>query len=119
MEEKRGGSMRDTFGLHRMDEAQIIHVARHVREKFGDPMSRLAMPGKIPQRLHHALQAAPLAGVGDHARVVESDHFSVLLLEERLVIERVDVAWTALHEKEDDALRTRAVMWLLGSEGIL
>jgi hypothetical protein len=118
MEEQCGRTVSDTFGLHRMNEAEVINMPGHVREEIGNPMAGFAVPGKIPGRFHDALETAALAGIGDNAGVVEGEHFAILLREQRFVIKRVDVTWAALHEDENDALRPGAKMRLAGSKGI-
>ena len=116
MQEQRRRTVRHPFRLQRMDETQIIHMPRHVWKQFGNPMPRFAMPREIPQRLHHSLQTSPLASVGNYPRVIERHHFPIFFLQERFVIERIHMARPALHEDEDDPLRSRDEMRMLGGK---
>src|SRR6266498_1646779 len=86
-----------------MDEAEIIDVPRDARKQLARPAPALAVLAELPRRFHHALIGAAIARIGDRSGVVEWKLLPVIALEPRLVIERVDLAWSALHEKEDDA----------------
>jgi hypothetical protein len=105
MEEQRGRTVSDAFGLERMNEAKVIDVIRHVREEFGDPASALTVLAEFPKRFHDALlRGFFFAAVGDVARVVEIKHLAVAFEKSGLVIERVEMARAALHENENDAV---------------
>ncbi len=119
MEKKRCGSVRHTFRLHRMNETELVHMPRHLREKLAHPATRLPVPREFPGRLHDPLFGGALAGIGERAGVVEAQLPAVLFLEQRLVIESIHLAGPALHEEEDDAPGARPELRRVGSPGIV
>ncbi len=106
MKEERRGSMGDAFGVHAVQEAEIIDVAGHVRKQLGDPAAGFAVLGEFPGRLHDSLRRIAFAGVGSLAGVVKRHLLAIVRGEPRLVVERIDLADAALHEQKDDALGT-------------
>jgi hypothetical protein len=90
------------FGLHRVDETEIIHVSGHFGKQFTDPSTALPILLELPERLHDPLRGTTLAGIGDGASVVEAEHFAIFTVEQGFVIESIDLAGTTLHENEDD-----------------
>ena len=82
--------------MHRVDEADVVHAPPDVRKEITDLDPALAVFAETPKRLEN-LAGAPLIAVD----VVQWDRLVVVLLEQRLVVERVHVGGTALHETED------------------
>ena len=109
VEKERGGSVRDTLGVHALQEAQVIDHSGHVREEFGRPVAALAALLEFPKRLHHPHRGTH-AGLGERAGIVEVERNAVLLHHLRLVVEGIDVADTACHEQKDDALGLREMV---------
>lgn len=118
MQKQRRGTMRDPFRVDRMEKAQIVDVPVDFRKQVARPAAALAMLAKLPQRLHHPLRRTAPAGVGNNPRVVEGNVLPVALVEQRLVVIRIDVAHAALHEQKDHPFRPRRKMDRLRSERI-
>ncbi len=81
--------------VHRREHAQVVRALRHVRKKLAHPLPALSMLRELPRRseqLRRALVAA---------------RFAVIALEQRLVVKRVHMRHTALHEHHDHPLRLR------------
>src|SRR6188474_2325310 len=94
-----------------MNEAKVVYVLCHLREKFGNPAPCLAMLPELPERLHDALgRAGFLAGVGDVARVIETEHLAVFAGQQGLVFESIYMARTTLHKNVNGASRFRSEM---------
>src|SRR4051812_5966952 len=83
-------------------------------KQLRDPLARLAVLLEAPFRADDpplALCATATFGFDLYRLAVEGIHL-------RLVVERVDMAWSAIHEQEDHALGLGRVMRRLGSEWI-
>ena len=113
MQEQRRGSVSDSLGVDGMQDAKIVDLPRGLGEQLGNLTSGLPVTSKLPGGLHHALRRSPFTCLGDRTRIVKRHHLVMLLREQRLVIERIDVTRSALHEQEDDALGARLKVWLL------
>ena len=87
-----------------------VDVPGGMREQFRNPPPRVAMLAETPGGLHHPLGRAPLPGVGDGARVIKWHLRAIAGGQQRLVVERVDLTGTSLHEQEDDSLRPGGVV---------
>jgi hypothetical protein len=88
-----------------LQKADVIHVPGNVGEKFTDMVTALAMPLEFPGR------GQQVAGVGkSDARLVEGQRFAMITLQQRLVVEGVEMRRTALHEEKNDALGPRPKM---------
>ena len=85
-----------------LDEAQVIHSLRDMREEIAHPCAGFAVLLKLPRTREKILCLRKL-----HARFREWKRLAVIALKQRLVIEGVDLRRSAMHEQEDDALRTR------------
>ena len=89
----------------------------HVREKLRYPCSVLTSALEIPKRFHDAL-------IGAHSRfrqnalIGEIQHAAVAAIQLRLVIEAIDLADPAGHEKEDYPLRFGNDMGKLWEKGV-
>ena len=90
------------FGSHRVEECNVVDTAGQVREQLADPLAGLAVLMELPARLDDS----PLIFVPAAAEGFDVDRFSIHADHRRLIVERVDMARTAIHEQEDDALRT-------------
>ena len=80
-------------------------MSGQVREKLADRDAALAVLLEFERR---AQQVAGLAR--NDARLGERQGLAVVAIEERLVIEGVDLRGAAMHEQEDDALGPRGKM---------
>src|SRR5438105_1628133 len=97
-----------------MNESDVIHTARQVREQSADPLARLAVLLELPLGSHDPpLIAMPAAAVRAHG-----DGPAVEWVKCWLVIEGIDLAWAAVHEQKDDALGLRREMRLPWRQGI-
>ena len=86
--------------MHRVDHAEVVDAAGHVREQLADPARR---SGRAAANFNgEREQVARLAR--DDARLGERQRLAVVALEQRLVVERVDLRRAAVHEQEDDPL---------------
>jgi hypothetical protein len=105
MELQHRAAMSRIGAMERMDKAEIIHAACHAGEKRTDPGAAGAMPVKAPGG------AEQIARAGErHAWTVERIRPAMIALQERLVIEGVNVGRAAFHEQEDDTLGPRCMM---------
>ena len=97
-------------GGHRVEERNLVHVPGDVREKAAHPLAALAVLHEVPLWPHDAAQVF-------FAATPEGLHLNRLAVERiqlRLVVERVHVAWPAVHEQENHALglaRQRRIPW--------
>ena len=105
-----------------MEEGDVVDTSPDVGKEIGDILPALAVGFELPLRLDDTalvfLAAAP-EGLHRDRLPVHPDHL-------RLVVEGIDVARTAIHEQEDDALglafhhgRTRRQWIGTRSEGFL
>jgi len=106
--------MIEAFGVHRMDHAQIVHVNRNVRKQFARPQATLPVLLPAKGRAHQFAQLA--AGHFLGLRYTAGNVAAVVLLQLRLVIERIDVARPAHHEQEDHPLGSWSEMWHAGRQ---
>ena len=97
----------DRFGMHRADQADVVDNRRRMRHQFaqGNP----ALPMSLERVLRgHGLKARLMGDHPGHALPLEHRFWNVLakaILQQRLVVEQVQVRRTAGLEQEDDPLR--------------
>ncbi len=108
MEEEGGGTVCDAFGLHAVQEAELVHPLGGVREKFTDPVPGLAMTRELPGRTHHALTRGQRTRVGENPGVIEGHLLPFMPVEQGFVIVGVDLTRAALHEEEDHPAHPRS-----------
>jgi len=63
LEKRDGGIVIDRIGVHRVDEAEIVHDVGGVREKFAEPDAGLAVLGEFED----ARRDGKLGLVGGHS----------------------------------------------------
>src|SRR3954453_8040160 len=97
-----------------MDECDIVDAVAEVREQVADPFTALATLREFPAWFNDAT----LVLVAAAAECFHFDRFAVHADHCRFVIERVDVTWPAIHEKEDDAFGLSGQQRWLGRERI-
>lgn len=102
--------MRDSFGVHAVDDSHLVHMLGHSRKEIGDGSTAFAVLTKSPKGLHNPLIRAEFSGVRKFARIVERHHLAVLSIQQRLRIERINLAYSPLHEQEDDSLCSRSMV---------
>src|SRR6478752_4911521 len=92
-----------------MDKRNVVDTIAQMRKEFAYVLAALAMLSEPPPRLNNAaLILVPAA-----AKRFYVDRFAIHADHRRLVVERVDMARTAIHEKEDDTLcLCRQQRWL-------
>ena len=84
----------------RADDAQVVDALGHVRKQLAHPHARSGRTGANFQR-----RSQQVAGLGrNHARLGERQRLAVVALEQRLVVERIDLRRPAVHEQEDHPL---------------
>ncbi len=93
--------MGHAFGVHRVNERKVIHLACYVGEKGGNLLSAFAVLLEIPKRFHELPLALFAEGCG-----ADADKVDVLAVhgdEFGFVVEGIDVAGPACHEDKDYA----------------
>ena len=93
--------------VHRVDHAEVVHAPGQMREQLADRDPALAV---LPEPERRAEQIPRLAR--HHPRLGERQGLAVVALQERLMVERVDLRRPAVHEQEDDPLRAGREMSL-------
>ena len=99
----------DAAGGAGVDDGEVIGVLAYVFEPIGDPEPALAalFPGAF------ALEEGRLgfAHGGDGRFEACGELFTGEFVQERFAVERIEVAWTALHEEENDVFRLGRAVW--------
>ena len=90
--------MRYSFGVHRMDEAELINVLIHLGEEFGPPFSAFAMLFVGPKWLHQAKLTIAFSSLSNSTRIFKRHRLPIARHQVRLVVERIDMAHAPLHE---------------------
>ena len=101
VQEQRGRSVSDPFGVQPMQKTKIVHMATNFREQVRDKFAGLAAGAELPEWFHQLL-LSDLAEVSE-AYAGEVDVLSVSSRQFGFAVEGIDVAGPALHEDEDDA----------------
>src|SRR5262249_10580025 len=95
---EEGRLMIGAVGEHRADDAQVVGVAAKLGKEIADLDAALSVflegEWRLEQRARFALGLSVARGCG----------LPVVLVEQRLGIERVDLRRTAVEEEEDDVL---------------
>ena len=104
---------------HRADHGDVIHLPGEMRHHLGEPQTGLPMPGEPKGSGQQAADA-----VGVQVRLSDGFHgwlLTLKLLELRLWIKEVDVAWASLHDEMNHRFRPRLEMRRAGLhiEGVL
>ncbi len=107
VELQEGSAVPRVGPVHRVDHAEVVHAPGQVREQLADRDPALAV---LPEPERRAEQITRLAR--DHPRLGERQGLAIVALQERLVVERVNLRRPAVHEQEDDPLRARREMSL-------
>src|SRR5262245_901209 len=84
-----------------------------MRKNVADPRAALAMLFEGERRFEQVAGAR-----GKDARLGEGKRFAVVPLEERFVIERIDLRGTAVHEEKNHSFGARREVRRSGREGI-
>jgi hypothetical protein len=102
----------DVLGVDRLHEAQVVGDAGGPRQQLANGGPALAVPVELEDRPGHRQRRL----VGGHAGdALAHPHglwqvLSVPVVQERLVVEKVELARPAGHEQRDDPLRLRGVV---------
>jgi hypothetical protein len=110
MQKKRGWSMSDPFGLHSMEEAQVIDMPGCKGKQFRNPPTRVAILTEAPGGLQNPLHSAPLPGIGNRPGIIKRHLLAIAGYQQRLEVEGVDLARPPLHKQENDPLSPGSVM---------
>ena len=92
--------------VHRLDEADVVHDLRQVRQHLGKLRAALPVLRELEPRPQHRRVGA------DERIALPADHrgrnrLALQLRQFRLVVEQVELARRARHEQMDDPLRLR------------
>ena len=89
----------NSFGVHSVEKAEIVHVFGYFGEEGGDGLAALPSSLKVPQRFHHG-SPGHLPKIIE--AIAENVHFALMVFyQPRFVVEAVYVAGTSLHEEKD------------------
>src|SRR5579871_2570808 len=102
----------ELVGMHRADDADIVHDLRQIRQLTGDLGSRL------PVALESVRGAQQFGRAFDKREPLSlnellGDLLAVVLVQFRLVVQQIELRRRARHEEEDDVFGFRAEMRLL------
>ncbi len=95
-----------------VNECQVIHHGRDIREDFRDPRARLSVLLEAEGALHQR----PGIALPDLDLAVAFHRHPVVFFQRRLVLEGVDVADAAAHEQRDHRFRARLEVRRLGQQ---
>ena len=107
-------------GVHGIDHRDLIHNFAQVGKDLADPHPTLPVLLKRKDRLHNLGLRVVFLRVETIELLFGKEidgALSRVLLQQRLVVERFQVAYAAHHKQEDDILRGRCETRLLGLEG--
>ena len=119
--EDLAGAVDRHIGIHRFDECDVVDHLRQVREDFADPSAALAIALEREHRRNDLRGVERLRRIQAVQILFGEDVlglFSAVLFQQRLVIERLDLACATDHEQKDDVPRLGSEVWLPGSEWI-
>ena len=100
--------------MHRVQKAKVIDALAYVWEKFTYLNAQLPPRLEFPGRLQQFVGLCEL-----HPRFGKWQLFTVILLQLRLVIKRVDVGWASFHEQEYDSFCSGHKMRALRGQRVL
>ena len=107
LQERDRGIVVDGLGVERPHDAKVVHHSGGVRKKFIDPGARFAVLGELEDRTRERKNRL----VGRHAREALTQanrigqRLAVALVQQRLVVEGLQLRGAAGHEQVDDPLR--------------
>ena len=107
---QHGRAVDRRIGRHRMQKGDVVDTFAQVGKQIADPLAALAILFEFPARFDDAATGAVPAtskGLDIDRLAIHADHV-------RLVVERIDMAWSAIHEQKNDALRFGGEMWRFG-----
>ena len=96
----------DGLGVQRLDEADVVGDCLMVRQQIADPRAVLAAEFARLERGHHRIGALVARHAGEALRAFDRrrDLLAGVLVEHRLVVEKIDVRETAALEEAKHAL---------------
>ena len=103
-----------SFADHRSDDAKIIGAVADMGEQVADRDAALARVFEGPRRFHQR----PGFFVGESERALHRQRLTVIAIEPRLGIERIDARGTTVHEQKDHTFGAGSKVRLFGREGI-
>ena len=116
VEEEGGRPVGDAFGVHGVDEAEVIDMLGDVREEAADPAAGLAVLFEIPEGFEEF--ALALFSESLFADADEVEGLAVAFDEFGFVVEGIDMAGAAGHEEKDNALGAAGKYGRFWREGI-
>ena len=111
---EHGRAVDRRVGRHRVQEGDVVDAGGQVREQVADVLAGLAVLLELPLRPDDPA----LVLLAASAERLDGDRLAVELVELGLVVEGVDLAGTAVHEEEDDALGPGRQHRLLGGQRV-
>src|SRR4051812_23791414 len=91
---QQAGAVDRRFGRHGMNERDVVDAIANVRKQVANPFAALAALPELPARFDDSA----LVFVTTAAECFHFNRFAVHADHCRLVVERVDVTWPAVHE---------------------
>ncbi len=104
MQEQRRWPVRDSFGVHRMDHAQVVGMLGRLRKQVRNPVPAFTILPELPGRFHDTMQVATAARFGNGTGIIKRHRLAVMFDHAGFEIEGIDVTRPALHEQKDDSL---------------
>jgi hypothetical protein len=109
------------LGLHRVDEAQLVDMLGRMGHQFANPHPGLPMllegkrtlENRIVATMENIRMACGIHRFSNRRR----NRLAIELVEYRLVVEGVDLGWTADHEQKNHRLGSRCKMGNAGRMG--
>src|SRR5688572_20136948 len=90
-------------GLHRLDQADVVHAFAQMREQIADERAAFAAGFELPAGLEQTALLVRKTAADAHRLAVRDEEL-------RLMIERVHVRHASIRENENDALGLRRKM---------
>src|SRR5579883_71437 len=97
-----------------MQKRDVIDARCQVRKEIADELTALAIAFEFPLGTNYTT----LIFVAAASKRLNRDRLAVQIVQLRLVIERIDVAWSAVHEQKDHALGLGVQRRFFGSQRI-
>lgn len=108
------GTVNGRIRSHRMNEGDVVCAGAEIWKEIADPLSALAVLLELPARFDDSSLVAMAAATEGF----DFDCFAIHSVHGGLIVEGVDLTWTAIHVQEDDVLRFGFEVRLLWSQWI-
>ena len=115
---QRARAVGHALSMHALEQAEIIHMLGHVREKLAYRLAALAVILEIPKRFLDTV-LYDLARLSQRPGIIKAHHLAVVIKQLLLVVERINMAHAAGHEEKNHALCPGCMMHQLGGQRII